>query len=249
MTTEGDPLTQEVDAAQEGLTKDAPQQPPGYVSEERLREMLAEQTRGFQDQTTRFVNRALDAIRRDSVKGVTEAVRKEIMGLQADARRTKIMEQVPEEHREWVKQVMVENLSRSESSGEAPAPESQESEDSRMASVLLAVRDDLEAMGIDPNDKRIGYAALLGGDRKAFLSSLREIRGQVAAPAAKPAPPAAAPATRRQPGPPVETAAPAASGFRNADDVMDALISGRLGAGDEGKQKYRELMAKFGHQV
>jgi hypothetical protein len=95
-------------------------------------------------------------------------------------------------------------------------------------------------MGLDPSDKRIDYGILVNEGitaaerQKQFLANL----GSVAS-SGSIAPAVAQSAAQQQT--PQRSAGPAGTGYRNAEDLMDALISGKLDA-----NKYRELAPKFG---
>ncbi|KKK47607.1 hypothetical protein LCGC14_3153480, partial [marine sediment metagenome] len=105
------------------------------------------------------------------------------------------------------------------------------------------VRAIAQGMGVDPQDKRIDYAAFTDPNvpdderRTRFLGSLRTII------AAAPATPAATVTQPTQTGnPPVETAAASRSnGYRNVDGVRDAYMADRIDL-----PEYTRLLVNYG---
>ena len=104
------------------------------------------------------------------------------------------------------------------------------------------VHDFVTNYGIDPNDNRIDYTILVNENitakerQKQFLANLRTV-----ASSAPVATPAAQAATQAPAQTPQRSAGPVGTGYRNAEDLMDALISGKVDA-----NKYRELAPRYG---
>jgi len=100
----------------------------------------------------------------------------------------------------------------------------------------------IRKMNIDPNDKRIDYTVLVNENlspedrQERFLANI----GAVAS-SAPVATPAAQAATQAPAQTPQRSAGPVGTGYRNAEDLMDALISGKVDA-----NKYRELAPRYG---
>ena len=105
------------------------------------------------------------------------------------------------------------------------------------AEVQKFIRD----MGLDPADKRFDYTILVNQNitakerQKQFLANLRSVRSS-------PAGVDSQKSTQQTPAQtPQRSAGPVGTGYRNAEDLMDALISGKVDA-----NKYRELAPKYG---
>ena len=104
------------------------------------------------------------------------------------------------------------------------------------------VQDFVSNMGIDPNDNRIDYTILVNQNitakerQKQFLANLRIVASSSSGAAPQGQAAQQAPAQTPQ-----RSAGPAGTGYRNAEDLMDALISGKVDA-----NKYRELAPKYG---
>ena len=96
--------------------------------------------------------------------------------------------------------------------------------------------------GVDPNDNRIDYTILVNQSitakerQKQFLANLRTVASSSSGAAPQGQAAQQAPAQTPQ-----RSAGPAGTGYRNAEDLMDALISGKVDA-----NKYRELAPKYG---
>jgi hypothetical protein len=96
-------------------------------------------------------------------------------------------------------------------------------------------------MGANPDDPRIDYTVLVNATLTAeqrqerFLKNLGSV---VASPAQQ-----TQPAQQAQPQTqtPPRSAGPVGNGYRNAEDLMDAFVSGQIE-----QDKYRELAPKFG---
>ena len=103
------------------------------------------------------------------------------------------------------------------------------------------VQDFVTDFGIDPNDNRIDYTILVNQNitakerQKQFLANLRSVRSSDPGVDSQKS-------TQQTPAQtPQRSAGPVGTGYRNAEDLMDALISGKVDA-----NKYRELAPKYG---
>jgi len=232
MTMESEEVVQvpnEVDAAQQTL--DAEQGNPvaqQYATVEQiqsLEKLIISQTGGLQSK----IDTGLNAIRRDAETRVTE---------QASAIRTQrvneLLSDLEPEHQAEMKRLWDEQQQAAQ-----PAP-GQLTEQERDEAQRFA-----RNAGVDPNDTRIDYVALVDPSisvdqrQQKFIASVFEAKA--------PAQPAVQTPAVQQPqtaNPPVEAPAGTGNGLNNVDAVRDAYISGRLD-----QATYKQRMAALGQPV
>jgi hypothetical protein len=243
---EGDPISQDqaaLDAEQGGIAA------PDYVSREdfvRMQSTYQQQIAGLQSK----VDTGLNAIRRDTQVAAEERinaekarVREEYYGSLREI--SPEQEQAQRRHDDYM-----DGLERERAKVTAqptPAPvETQAAPANDQAAweqIFGMVRD----FGVDPNDPRVDYRALV--DQNLTEASRRQRFMQSVRAAVTPAASAAAPTPQKPNGaaphivtPPVEGAPQRGGGYRNADDVHDAFISGNI----IDREQYKAALAKFG---
>ncbi len=229
-----------IDAQQDTLG----QQPPQYVTMEQMHQLLGQQASGYERQIAGLQSKmdtGLNAIRRDT-KSWAES---KIADLQTNWGREQWLAGLNEEEQRIAKPLLDE-IRRSQQPKEAqveappqPAPQSADAQ-GQWQQIYQMVRN----MGVDPQTPGIDYQILTNGtlqpnDREQkFYASVFAAKAKVAG-----VPPAPQAQQNQQPprpqtaNPPVQQgAAGRGAGYRNADDVRDAYIQGRISTEDMRKQ-------------
>ncbi len=242
MTQEHTEAVDEITQAQQEI--DATQESPGEpqpATMEQVRELIQQQGQSHAQQISGLASKidtGLNAVRRD-----TQAWAKEQVGdLRSEMGRESWLAGLEPDQRPMAESLLKE-IDRGRPAQPAQQPEvtqpAAQPPIDQWESVKAVARD----FGVDPEDKRIDYAAFTdanipdGERRTRFLGSLRTIIT---------AAPAQTPAVVTQPAqtanPPVETAAASRSnGYRNADGVRDAYMADRIDL-----PEFTRLLANYG---
>ena len=160
-----------------------------------------------------------------------------------------LLNQVPEEHREWMGPIMETLQKQNQPAPESLAPESQAMGDPQ--SDWQQVFDLVQQAGVNPQDSRMmeAYPLLTSGQQGAFMSRLAQVvredasKGGSANGQARTQAPRQAQAQRTV-SPPIESSPSAGRGLNSADDLRNAFIENKLDF-----PEYQKRMSALGESV
>ena len=257
MTTDNNDVTQMIDQAQQEL--DAEQgivETPSEVSQvQMLQEQLAstnqqiKELSGMINASRGHVDRSLNAIRNDSGQLVAQAIDQRLAFMNDRMQQQQLLENLDDDQR-GVFQHVLNKLDRVEASThiqqnpqQQQAPPPPDGAQDPWLDIYNMVSD----MGLDRTDSRIQYTLLLDESveprqRQAnFFQNLMGVRdtGNQGQAQSQPA------QQKSSANPPVESMSPSSTtALRNADDIRDAYIAGRITT-----DVYHEKMGAIGENV
>lgn len=219
---------------------------PVYATAEDVQRIISQQLGAFQTQVSSLaskVDRAANAVRRD----VEASTAQRLQQLEQEFRERQVMDAIPEELREQLgpalKQVLRQNTPQPlQAQVQEPVVQPTQVQEALTGQMQI-----ITALGGNPQDPSINYAAFMQGDTTTFIASVRahlQNTFQKTAPAA-PAPPPARTAAPAQRNPPVEAPSGGTrTDLSTVDAVRDAYLTDKLT-----KEQYMERMAQLGQPV
>ena len=255
MTTDNNDVTQMIDQAQQEL--DAEQGIVETTSEvsqvQALQEQLAQQNQqikelsGMVNASRGHVDRSLNAIRNDSGDAIARAIDQRLAFMNDRMQQQQLLENLDDDQR-GVFQHVLNKLDRVEASTYVQQnPQQQPPPQDGGQDPWLDIYNMVSDMGLDRTDPRIQYTLLLDEaveprQRQAnFFQNLMGVRDNGSQGQAQSQP---AQQTSNA-NPPVESMSPcSATALRNADDILDAYISGTITTDEN-----RDRMGAIGENV
>lgn len=201
----------------------------------------ARQIQGLQGKVDSGIN-AVAHRQEQAIKRGFEDIKQQMYG-------QSLLNQVPEEHREWMGPIMETFQKQNQPTPEPLAPESQPMNDpqSDWQQVFRLVED----AGVNPQDPRImqAYPLLTSGQQGVFMSKLTQIVREDAAKGGSTGGQAQTQASRqtqaqRTVNPPIESSPSSSRGLNNADDLRNAFIEEKLDFAE-----YQKRMSALGESV
>lgn len=190
-----------------------------------------------------LIDKGLNSIRSDFDQKLQQE-----LGQQRDATATqRILDQVPEENREWVGQLLQHQQQRVTPTNGAAANVAPPTALPAREDEAEMVRDVVRAYGVDPDSPGVNYAVLARTDmteferNQTFFNSLKATEALASA-SAPPRPAQQAPQQRqnRPVTPPVEEGSSNPTAYRDLNDLYEAIIQGRL-TSEQAREKGREM--------